>query len=299
MTDIRLLALNTPEINSIPSASNKIIAIEGMPGSGKTTILTSLSEQLEGTCILLSELNLEPDSPEKKLPAQEQGDIFHALWLERIALLNTFQNPKPCFLLDRTYFSNLAYTYALDFINGTQYYPIYKQTFYKGFENFKLDLILIYDLPPEIGLERRALRGDIIPWPWSNIAFLTALRKFYKEELPAYSQENIRYINANREKSIVMEEVMFETLKFVDKQETYSNPHSALDKEKREALYNFAESHKLGQPITRIISVLGIPTVYFLKHSVQLEQDQPVFFNNKQLHRISHRYNSIHKTCDE
>jgi len=290
----RVLALCKTDPQTLHSASSprsKLIAIEGMPGAGKTSVLASFAEELEGTCILLPELNLEPDSPWKKLSSKEQGDIFHKLWVERMMLLNTFKDSKLCFLLDRTYFSNLAFVYALDSIKGTHNYQAQKKAFNESFANNKFDLIFVFDISPEIGLQRRLLRGDRISWPWSNVAFLKAMRQFYREELPKYAQGKIKYINTDKDTNLIKAEVRAELLSLVDNNNKNSLVNEGNVERQAEIILNFAKTNKLGEPTTRVINVVGIPTVYFLKQGIQLEQHQPVFFNNNQLNKVSYKHN--------
>lgn len=289
---------DSQELNPSTLLHSKVIAVEGMPGAGKTSVLFDIAEELEGTCVLLSEMNLEPNSPWKKLSSKEQSHIFHNLWVERIEVLNTFNDPKLCFLLDRTYFSNLAFTYALDCMQSTQHYETHKKIFNESFGNNRFDLILIFDIPPEIGLQRRILRGDSISWPWSNLVFLKAIRQFYKEELPKLAQEKILYINGEKDKNAIKEETMHAIQSVVDNKNNYYSFELKNGKD-IEALFNFAKQNKLGEAGTRVINVFGIPTIYFLKHSIQLDREQPVFFNNSQLYEISFRYNSFIKTQNE
>lgn len=296
MNDTQLLAFNSSRAqksleNALPYS--KIIVVEGMPGAGKTSALAALAEELEGTCVLLSEMNLEPNAPERNLLPKEKGAVFHKLWVERMEILKTFKDPDLCFLLDRSPISNLAFIYALDSIEGTHNYPLHKKTFEESFSQAPFELILVFDITPEIGLERRMLRGDKIPWPWSDLNFLKALRQFYQEELSKYAQGKIKVIDAGKDHTIVQKEVTSIILSFLNKNKNPSFPYLVPHTQQIETLHTFAETHKLGKASTRIINVLGIPTLYFLKHSLQLERGQPVFFNNQQLYKIALTYHSL------
>lgn len=289
--DLGINLLSRQSCNSLEK--NKIIVFEGMPGAGKTTILSSMAEDYEGACILLSEMNLEPHSPETMFPLREQKNIFHQLWVERMHLLRVCKHLGLCFLLDRSYFSNLAFMYALNRINNTFYYEKYKKSFEKLFLTNELDLIVVLEVLPEIGLKRRQLRGDNIPWPWSNLAFLEAMREFYKEELPKIFQQKIKYINTGKEINEVKKDIKKEIEKLIKKEEFFIFPYKTPEKKQIKFLDGFAIHNKLGKANTRLINVLGLPTLYFLKHSVQLDQNQPVFFNNAQLHNILYRNNFL------
>lgn len=274
---------------------NKIIVFEGMSGAGKTTVLSTMAEDFENACILLSEMNLEPHSPETMNPTEKKTDLFHCLWVERMRLLKDYNHLELCFLFDRSYFSNLAFIYALDSINNTFNYRIYKKLFEKTFCERNLDLMLVLDTAPETGLKRRQLRGDNIPWPWSNLAFLEAIREFYKKELPNISQEPIKYINAETEKHELIRDVKSELKKVIKKEDNFFSSYTIPDNKQLEILFDFEANNRLGKASTRLINVLGTPTLYFLKHSIQLEQGHPVFFNNPQLDHILYRYSLLKK----
>lgn len=269
-----------------PQPRSKIIAVEGMPGAGKTTILAALAEQFEGSCILLPELNFEPYAPENSLPPEEKRTLFHKLWVERLSFLTNSHHPNIFFLSDRSHFSNLAFTYAFDIAHNTHFYPSYKKLFDESFKAYPIDGILVLDLSPEEGLRRRTARGDKVPSPWSNINFLRAIREFFHKELPKHYSAKIRYIDTQREKKLVKREVLAEILKLgVKKCESRYSP-LALNKEQKAQLLAFAKAQNLGEASTRILNVLGKPTLYFLKHSIQLDNGQPVFFNNSQLYKL-------------
>ncbi|MBA3814670.1 MAG: AAA family ATPase [Alphaproteobacteria bacterium] len=295
-SNLFVFARSSPE--KLPS-ENIIIVFEGMPGAGKTSILSALAEELEGRCILLSEMNLEPYSSEMTLPSKEKKDIYHNLWIERMELLKAHKHSGLCLLLDRSYFSNLAYLYALDSLNGTSHYPLYRQEFERSFSDNQLDAIFVLDVSPEIGLKRRHLRGDEIPWPWSSLPFLKAIRQFYNEELPQITHEKIKYINTNKEISNLKNEFRNEICNLLGERNNPSSHHTAPDNEQLIILSNFAASNKLGKARTRLINVLGVPTLYFLKHSIQLEQGQPVFFNNAQLDKILNRCHPLKKSYNQ
>jgi thymidylate kinase len=103
-----------------------------------------------------------------------------------MALLKTVKDSSLCFLSDRTYFSNFAFTYALDALQGTAYYHNQVQLFINNLLDIPFHKLFVFDIHPEIGQQRRHLRRDQIPWPWSEEKFLTTLYQFYKKELNAY-----------------------------------------------------------------------------------------------------------------
>ena len=52
------------------------IAIEGMPGAGKSISLIDLISEFSDRCVLFSETNPEPNSKWQDFSASDQGDIF-------------------------------------------------------------------------------------------------------------------------------------------------------------------------------------------------------------------------------
>ncbi len=87
-------------------------------------------------------------------------------------------------LLDRSFYTNYAYKFAIDKDRNDLEFSKYVQLFHKDFDNQKLDLIIFLDAKPETGLLRRAIRGDKISDPWKEIKFLNEFRNFYLYELP-------------------------------------------------------------------------------------------------------------------
>jgi thymidylate kinase len=280
------VTLVLPSKASSYSETSQIIGIEGLPGAGKTTILAAIAEELEGKAILLSELNFEPNSPYGKLPIKDQGDVYLRLWIERMTLLKTVKDPSFCFMTDRTYFSNFAYIYALDALKGTHYYHNQIRLFINNLLEIPFNKLFVFDVHPEIGLQRRRLRGDQIPWPWSEEKFLKALHQFYKKELPQFGIKNIQFINTLEDKEMTISNLKKEVLKSVDKTQKQATLYTHPNETQEKALYFFAKRKELGEPCIRILNVLGVPTLYFLKHSLQIANGRPVFFNNEQLYNL-------------
>ena len=94
-------------------AQGLCIALEGMPGAGKTTSLLSSVKFLNNTSILLPETNPEPD-----VHYEDLTDYFANIELERMNILSSENALQYNFILDRCYISNLAYIYATENLNN-------------------------------------------------------------------------------------------------------------------------------------------------------------------------------------
>lgn len=263
------------------------VVIEGMPGAGKTTSLIELISELPEEFILLSETNPEPNARWQDNKIEDQTIVYHQIWVDRIdALKNFSKKSNYIFLLDRSYFSNLAFKYAFDILSCdnsySSYFNLYKQELAEG--NFSL--IVVLDVDPMIGSYRRLKIDNPIPFPWSEKKFLEALRKFYIEELPKITQSQLIFINTD---TLSPSEVKMEILKVL-------NSYFALNGKSRqffqasqeeEILLEFGKKYNLGEKHSKLINIFGYPTIYFLRHSVQMVDGKPVFFNNNRLREIA------------
>lgn len=289
------------------------IALEGMPGAGKTSTIFRLIPGLEGICIILPELNAEPGSELNSLSISKQGEKFHQWWDSRMKILKELSPYTNCFLLDRTYFTNLAYSYAFDkFLDQKKYassvenkerydkessetskYEFQKKLFKQDLEDKPLDLIIILDVSPEEGLRRRHSVHDHIPWPWSERIFLSFLQEFYYKELPKYTQAKIVYIKTDNKPFFKIEKEIKSLLEnYLNKKIPEKSLKSTNLKDENKIL-GFSEEHKLGKLRSPLVSVFGYPTIYFKKQSVQLVNGTPKFLNNTQLSFIAHKFNEI------
>lgn len=263
------------------------VAIEGMPGAGKSTSLLDLISEFSDRCILLSETNPEPNSDWEDFSANDQGDIFHRIWTTRMHLADALSEKIPCLLFDRSYYSNLAYKYASDRNCGTNFYNEYIEIFNKDLRDKQFSLIIVLDVNPEIGILRRYRLGDIIAFPWTEIGFLNAFRKFYTTELIKFATCPIVTINTdNLSPSEVKSRIREELQKII------GDPlkHHAIDfsEDIKKQLLDFAKEKKLGKCHSDLINVLGYPTMYFRQHSIQLYNRRPTFLNNQRWEEIIH-----------
>lgn len=263
------------------------IAIEGMPGAGKSTSLLDLISEFSDRCILFSETNPEPDSEWQDFSATDQGDIFHKMWATRMYFADNLSGRVQCLLFDRTYYSNLAYKYASDRYCSTNFYNQYLEIFNKDLRDKQFSLIILLDVNPHIGLLRRHQLGDTITFPWTEIGFLKEFRKFYREELIKFATCPIVTINTdNLSPSEVKSQIREEIQKIIGSPLEH---HSVeFSDEVKNQILKFAQEKRLGKHHSELINVFGYPTVYFRQHSIQLYDGRPTFLNNQRWKEIIH-----------
>ncbi len=266
--------------------SQRIIQIgfEGMPGAGKTSILVSLGKEIGEGCLFLPEINIEEGS----FLAQED-DIwmeYHDLWKERLSILKKAKDNLVVFM-DRTYFTNLAFTYAFSSEEKPQEYEMQKEIIKNDFQETTFDVIFFFDTSPELGLQRRNLQGDFPPYPWSSISFLERLREFYYKELPKLYSGKIVYISTdviNQEQ--LSELVCADILKRFEGKVVKNSLYSNLAEEET-MLLDYASKHKeLGFPYSQGFCMMGFPTIYFRQFAIQLEGQNIFILNNDRLNQI-------------
>ncbi len=269
--------------------ANYKIAIEGMPGAGKSTSLLDLISEFSDRCILFSETNPEYNSEWQDFSASDQGDIFHRIWTTRMDLANALSEKVPCLLFDRSYYSNLAYKYASDRHCGTNFYDEYIKIFNKDLRDRQFSLIILLDVSPEIGLLRRYQLGDIITFPWTEVGFLEEFRRFYLKELIQFATCPIVTINTdNLSSSDVKSIIRKEIQKIIGvRLEGYGDEFL---KNVKNQLLEFAQEKKLGEYHSELINVFGYPTIYFRQHSIQFYNGKPIFLNNQRWKEIINEF---------
>lgn len=272
-------------ISQLCSAQYKI-AFEGMYGAGKTTVLLDLISELD-ECILFSELNLEPKSIFDEYSENQSGDIYHQMQVNRMNLISKLPKEVKTVLLDRSFYSNLSYHFAINENSSATSYEEYTKIFHQNFDSEKLDLIIVLDISPVISLSRIASRPGVVPEHLQSIIFLTKIREFYLHKLPTLTTTPIICINTEdlspqEVKLIIKKEIQ----KYIIQLET---PRKELE-QYTQVILKFAEQHELGKTHSEIVSIIGYPIIYFTSHSIVLFEGQPMFFNNEALKKMLEKY---------
>lgn len=153
-----------------------VLAIEGLPGSGKTTLKSELSF---GDLVVDRVEQILPDDPDRDEHLTLQ-DIYHSDTLKTLRATN---NESDIVILDRYYLSTLSYQYAHDKTFGTKNYPDSVAWYTKALADGSIiepDITIYIDTPLAQSYLRkgRTPNSDI----WTNESFLRATEEFYKSQ---------------------------------------------------------------------------------------------------------------------
>lgn len=201
-----------------------LIAIEGIDGSGKSTIANYLKEELEkeGFRVVVFK---EPtnsiygqkirQSFNNRLDAHKELELF-LLDRKHDVERNILPALKKGYIIvmDRYYYSTIAYQGA----RGIDIDKIKKMN-----EKIapKPDLVIILDVKPEIGIRRIKERGDK-PNKFEDLEYLEKVRKIFLE----LKDDNIVIVDANKNIEFVKNEVLKAIKKFLKFKDT-QNSHQA------------------------------------------------------------------------
>ncbi len=201
-----------------------LIAIEGIDGSGKSTIANYLKEELEkeGFRVVVFK---EPtnsiygqkirQSFNNRLDAHKELELF-LLDRKHDVERNILPALKKGYIIvmDRYYYSTIAYQGA----RGIDIDKIKKMN-----EKIapKPDLVIILDVKPEIGIRRIKERGDK-PNKFEDLEYLEKVRKIFLE----LKDDNIVIVDANKNIELVKNEVLKAIKKFLKFKDT-QNSHQA------------------------------------------------------------------------
>ena len=269
------------------------IAVEGMPGSGKTSSLLKLVQGLGDEYVMLPEINFNVSSVYHDSSLKDQWRSYHHLWHSRLNIINKYYNNKYAFLMDRSYFSNLAFTFAMDKILGTDEYSKQYEAIKLNFEK-EFDLLILLDILPQQGIRRKIADNDVLKWPYYSSDFLTYMYKFYKEELKSFNISNLIKIEINTLSQLDILEIIkskiFENAPLAKRK---INSNKIVNKKQMSILLSFGKKHDLGSPYADPFFVLGYVTLYFRCYCIQLDNDIPKFFDNSRLAHIGKLHNFI------
>jgi thymidylate kinase len=193
----------------------KIIAFEGMPGAGKTTIIRKITEEsLLKKCIGIPQLEISQKPYDLK-----DGLIMSKLYLnaerQKSNRINDFLRKYDYILLDRTFLTTLAYCYARSKIENqkAQYIELlnyFSQKKEKGFL-IKPTHIICFSLSIRESILRRLEFSKIEEYHyWFDPEFLYYFSKFYnKQNLAKFKIPKITFINVLKlSKDVLIEKII-------------------------------------------------------------------------------------------
>ncbi len=256
-----------------------------MPGAGKTSTLTRILEEQHYNYCLLPELSPNPLLLRSHFNniSRDYWSWYHVAWKDRIKILSQYKlqwQQRICMLFDRSYYTNLAFTYATG--NLAEYQAQLAQI-QNDFKQNDFDAIIILDASPTIGIQRRINNKDVPPYPWSNINFLEKLREFYHVQLPKIYSGTLYYISTdNLTIAECQQQLHLHLPGKITEHANIPTPNTIAN-----LIYKQAMKYNLGRPYTKIVNVLGSPTVYFRQHALQLNhKEQVVFLDNLRLQHL-------------
>ena len=182
----------------------KIIAFEGMPGAGKTTLIRKIIEKnLLKKCINIPQLEIS-----QKLCDLKNDLEVSMLYLDaegqKLNKISNLLRKYDYILLDRTFLTTLAYCYARAKIkNDKEQYSMllnyFKQLDGKDFF-IKPTHVICFSLSIKESISRRSMFSKINEYHyWFNSKFLDFFSKFYsKENLAKFKIPKIIFINTSR-----------------------------------------------------------------------------------------------------
>ena len=192
-----------------------LIAIEGIDGSGKTTISKYVAELLrrKGYDVLIlrepsnSKFGRIIRSLETRLSVDEELKFFYLDRIENVKnnIIPALSSGKVV-VMDRYYFSNIAYQSARG-IDGSFIRKLNEKIAPKP------DLVILLDVKPEIALSRISTRKKRTPFEE-----LDYLKKVREKFLELSHEENVVIINANADLEEVKKRVKIVLCSFLSKQ---------------------------------------------------------------------------------
>ena len=166
----------------------KIIALEGMPGAGKTTFINQYvnSENI----IFVPQLQIEENILNKD--DMETSKQFLFAEQKKTEQLQALGKQYSEVVIDRTFFTTLAYCYARSKVSSTPEEYISLLRVYEGIKHTITFPTLVIFLDVSIGesIKRRLIYSEDIRYKnWFDPVFLGYLKEFYTTELKKFFPE--------------------------------------------------------------------------------------------------------------
>jgi len=181
-----------------------LIILEGLPGSGKTTLAKRLSRKLKG--VLIPQIILRFPRNYKNFSISKKERFFMKNDLEKYKKASKALKNKQWVIMDRGIFSTLAYNYALTRLKKGNTYESVLNWYKKYEKNFtapQIIFLLKVSLKTSLRRKNRLLSKTFVRnLLWTNINFLKELEIFYQNLLPKLGKRNIKIIRINANQSL-------------------------------------------------------------------------------------------------
>ena len=182
----------------------KIVALEGMPGAGKTTFINSYVKN-NGNIKFLPQLEIK----NRKILERdnlETTKMFLSAEKEKSDLINQIAKENKEIVIDRTFLTTLAYCYARSKKLKNDEYSKLIEFYNKIKEDITFPTKLIFlDVENKRSLERRRRFANNPDYSnWFDEEFLNHMREFYKKEISKFINIKVDYVDTT---SMSIEEV--------------------------------------------------------------------------------------------
>ena len=171
------------------------IVLEGLPGSGKTTLATRLAATSAYTKI-----------DEMLVPIQTGGDEFRYVDhdIKKHAMARQYRDS----VMDRSHISTLAFNYANDRINALDNYPRIAERINEKLSDGELydpDLVVYLTIPVELSLSRQNKTNESF---WKNPLMLQLTDEYSRAYLDGTYTGSVAYVDTSRSDDDVYQEVL-------------------------------------------------------------------------------------------
>ena len=172
----------------------KIIALEGMPGAGKTTFINQYADK--ENIIFVPQLQIEENILNKD--NMETSKQFLFAEQKKTEQLQALGKQYSQVVIDRTFFTTLAYCYARSKTNNTPEEYISLLRVYEGIKHtiiFPTHVVFL-DVSIRESIKRRLTYSEDIRYKnWFDPIFLGYLKEFYTTELKKFFPEVLLHID--------------------------------------------------------------------------------------------------------
>lgn len=185
------------------SPGKLLVALEGIAGVGKTTLIERLKKDNRFECI--PQLLPNNDIEDSSLTIEK---VFRSDELKTQAYLSS---SREVVVMDRYYQSTFAYHWATDQIYKEHKLPLVREWYEGAYKRGTLltpDLTIFIDIQPSTSFSRKGRKSDNDGKnPWLREDFLGLMRQYYTELMNS-GKENMLCINGEAEYRKVEDDIL-------------------------------------------------------------------------------------------